>query len=153
MCDKCKKRTMNMTRLVCLGCQDSGNRMNNEPKTLKNGKTTDYCAKCLFEDLSLDCAAALLSSSYHAFLQVRQFTYNKWNHAALDVAREVSIDQSIAHASLEDSSEDEDTESTSARRTPKRPPPSCRTCGLSLELPFWFCIDCTTGIITFPNSK
>ncbi|GJE91176.1 hypothetical protein PsYK624_073250 [Phanerochaete sordida] len=147
MCDKCRRHTMNMTRLICLGCQETSERLSSKPRTLKNGKTTDYCSKCLFEDLMLDCAAALLSSSYHAFLQVRRFTYNKWDHAALDIARRRSLEESVAHAFLdEDLLVNEVTApkfAASQGTEQRRSLPTCCMCGLWLSLPFWSCIDCT----------
>ena len=142
MCDKCKKRTINMTRLLCLGCQeDDGN--------LKDGKTTDYCAKCLFEDLQLDCAAALLHTSYHAFLQIRQFTFNKWIHAIVQRARDVARKQAILHARLDGDLDSKD--GTGALKGMGTSRPVCRICGFAVGLPFWVCLECS-GTISLSSS-
>lgn len=138
MCDKCKKRTINMTRLLCLGCQE-------EDGNLKDGKTTDYCAKCLFEDLQLDCAAALLHTSYHAFLQIRQFTFNKWIHNIVQHARDTAHKQAKIHSRLDAEADRKEAKGALKGMGSSRPP--CHICGYVVEMPFWCCLECIGTIL------
>lgn len=138
MCNKCKKRTINMTRLLCLGCQE-------DDGSLKDGKTTDYCAKCLFEDLELDCASAIFRKKQHAFLQLRQFTFNKWGYGpTVDRARTVAHHEALSYERLvKDAHRQEAVDlAVTGMKGMSSLGPCCHICQYEVELPFWFCLEC-----------
>lgn len=79
-CDKCRRQTIVMTRILCLGCYNADQR-----------KTTDYCASCIFSGQDVpQCHAALFEDRRHPLLQLRQFTCNKWGSLFVSSARDTA---------------------------------------------------------------
>ena len=116
-CDKCEKRTITMTRLLCLGCLDA--------RTSNVIRTTDYCSFCLFEELHLDCAVATkLQTSWHSFLQIRRFTFNKWIHVSVEDVQRIATQKIAEH-----------------NKNPVLV--RCYHCAKLIEsLPMWYCLEC-----------
>ncbi|GJE91184.1 hypothetical protein PsYK624_073330 [Phanerochaete sordida] len=135
-CDSCKKRTIHMTRLVCLICIDDS-----DEAASQRGRTTDYCTRCLFDKLQLRCSVS--EHEQHSFLQVRRFTYNKWDHTFLTEARSRWEEQVLlcGYGDLW-------KPVTNPRRTRRRQTGSaliCQSCQGPVGSSFWFCLDCRAG--------
>lgn len=115
MCNHCRRRTIIMTRFLCLECWDD-----------ERGETVDYCSKCFFENLELVCSSVAPSSPrvYHPILQIRQFTFHKRFHHEITLARNASKD-------LHDREEDS-AQCHLCHRTP-------------LGRPYWCCLNCGIG--------
>lgn len=116
-----------MTRLLCLGCHEAGG-------SSTDGKTTDYCAFCLFEELQLDCAVETERQSvWHPFLQIRRFTFNKWGHFVAEEAGSVAQQKAADFV--------------------KYNHPKCHVCRRTVtRLPIWYCLECTGAVRLLPQA-